>query len=379
MKRFYIRWLSFVFAKLFGDEERFKKFYRAVEQSPDTIIITDRSGRIEYVNPRFTQLTGYTRAEVIGQNPRILQSGKTPAERYRDLWAKLTSGQDWHGEFINKKKNGEFYYEYASISPVKNTHHEITHFVGILEDITERKEMEKIKDELVGIASHELRTPLTIIRWSIENLNDGLVGSLTKEQGRLLSGVQSECARLDRVIHEILDLTKWQSRKEQIGNQEIDLRGLIDELVQNFLGFAQEYHINLLQDVPEDLPCFHGNPDMILRLLRNLLDNALRFARETVVIMASSNNGEIHVDIKDDGPGIAKEDLKRLFRKFECIQKPSQKNGYRGTGLGLAICQEIVKQHSGKIWVESFVGKGTDFHFTLPVAQHMADPNQEVA
>jgi PAS domain S-box-containing protein len=118
-----------------------------VEQSPTTVIITDTKGNIEYVNPKFTQLTGYTFKETIGQNPRILKSGKTPPEEYERLWEAITSGRDWHGEFCNKKKNGELYWESASISPIRNAEGVITHFVGIKEDITERKNMEEMLQE----------------------------------------------------------------------------------------------------------------------------------------------------------------------------------------------------------------------------------------
>ncbi|MEE9200773.1 MAG: PAS domain S-box protein, partial [Candidatus Brocadiales bacterium] len=123
-------------------EEELRKLSSAVVQSPSTVIITDPEGNIEYVNPKFTQLTGYTIEEVIGKNPRILKSGKTPPEVYKDLWETITASGDWRGEFCNKKKNGELYWEYVSISPVRNTDGDITHFVAVKEDITERKRVE---------------------------------------------------------------------------------------------------------------------------------------------------------------------------------------------------------------------------------------------
>jgi len=123
-------------------EEELRKLSRAVEQSPATVMITDAEGTIEYVNPKFAELTGYTPAEVIGQNPRILKSGKQPVEFYRDLWETITRGRQWRGEFLNRKKNGDFYWEEALISPIKNDEGVITHFVGVKEDVTERKRAE---------------------------------------------------------------------------------------------------------------------------------------------------------------------------------------------------------------------------------------------
>ncbi len=124
-------------------EEQVRKLLRAVEQSPASIVITDTAGCIEYVNPKFTRLTGYTLAEVVGQNPRILKSGETPPAEYRNLWNTLLAGQNWHGEFHNRKKNGELYWEAASISPIVDETGTITHFVAIKEDITIRKQIEE--------------------------------------------------------------------------------------------------------------------------------------------------------------------------------------------------------------------------------------------
>ncbi len=128
-------------------EDQLRKLSCVVEQSPTTVVITDIKGNIEYVNPKFTRLTGYTLEEAIGQNPSILKSGKTPPEEYKQLWETITSGREWHGEFCNKKKNGELYWESVSISPIRNAEGVITHFVGIKEDITERKKMEDILQE----------------------------------------------------------------------------------------------------------------------------------------------------------------------------------------------------------------------------------------
>ena len=124
-------------------EEELRKLSRAMEQSPASVVITDAEGIIEYVNPKFVQLTGYTTAEAIGQNPRILKSGKQPPEFYRELWETITRGEEWRGEFHNRKRNGDFYWEFASISPIKNEEGAITHFIGVKEDISERKRAEE--------------------------------------------------------------------------------------------------------------------------------------------------------------------------------------------------------------------------------------------
>lgn len=124
------------------DEGNWYSFYRAVEQNPASIIITDINGNIEYVNPKFSTVTGYSAEEVIGRNPRMLKSGQTPSGNYRKLWDNLIAGREWHGEFCNRKKSGELFWEFAAISPITDTEGRISYFLGVKEDITERKEME---------------------------------------------------------------------------------------------------------------------------------------------------------------------------------------------------------------------------------------------
>ena len=141
-------------------EEELRKLSRAIEQSPSTVMITNSKGNIEYVNPKFTQLTGYSPEEVIGKNPRILKPDNIPSEEYRELWETITSGREWRGEFCNKKKNGEFYWEYASISPVRNQKGVITHFIAVKEDITERR---RVEEELRKLSRAIEQSPSTVM------------------------------------------------------------------------------------------------------------------------------------------------------------------------------------------------------------------------
>ncbi|MFQ5687443.1 MAG: PAS domain S-box protein, partial [Candidatus Scalindua sp.] len=152
-------------------EDQFRKLHRAIEHSPSTVIITDIEGKIEYVNPRFSDLTGYSAEEAIGKNPRILSSGKQTQGFYRELWNTITSGNEWHGEFCNKKKNGELYWELTSISPVKGEKGVITNYVAVKEDITGRRQMEDAIQTLVkstvGVTGHEFfdRIVSNLCKW----------------------------------------------------------------------------------------------------------------------------------------------------------------------------------------------------------------------
>ncbi len=150
-------------------EEQLRKLSHAVEQSPSVVVITDTKGTIEYVNPKFTQITGYTSGEAIGENPRILKSGRTPPEVYKEMWETITSGGEWRGEFCNKKKNGELYWEDASISPVRDSKGVITHFVAVKEDITERKQMEEqLKESHRGLARAQQIAHLGSWEWAVQ-------------------------------------------------------------------------------------------------------------------------------------------------------------------------------------------------------------------
>jgi len=143
---------------------------RAIEASPASVVVTDRDGTIDYVNPSFTQVTGYSPAEAIGSNPRILKSGTRSEEFYRDLWETITSGGEWHGEFLNRKKNGQLYWESAAIAPIKDARDQITHYIAVKEDISgikhasrELEELARLRDDLTHMIIHDMRSPLAAI------------------------------------------------------------------------------------------------------------------------------------------------------------------------------------------------------------------------
>lgn len=357
-------------------DRQIEKLSRAVEQSPVTVMITDASGRIEYVNRWFTQLTGYTREETLGKNPRILQSGKTPRETYQRMWETIASGREWRGELLNKKKNGDLYWESICISALKDPQGAITHYIGVLDDVTDRKKLDQLKNEFVGVISHELRTPLAVISWSIEDLKDSLKGNLTDDQKKLIEGIQRNCERLKRVVNETLDLSRLESGKALLKPEPIDLIPLLKESVQNFQEQARRSGIAIEEDFPPNLPRLEADPDLVIQLTNNLLENAVRFARGRVIVRAGTTEGAVQVSVLDDGPGIPEGDQKRLFSKFEQIKRPDGKGAYKGTGLGLSICKEIVDQHRGKIWVESKNGQGAGFHYRLPSQSQTLGPSQ---
>ncbi|MFQ5631922.1 MAG: PAS domain S-box protein, partial [bacterium] len=301
-------------------EDALRKLSHAVEQSPVSIIITDTEGNIEYVNPKFKEVTGYTSEEVFGKSPRILKFGETPPEEYKRLWETITSGKEWRGEFHNKKKNGELYWELASISPVTNLKGEITHFLAVKEDITERKradeqirnqnvllekavqekqhEMEHLMERLVrqeklaaigqisGSIAHELRNPLGAIKQSIFFLNR-LYENNTMETSNAkvkehLNLVAAEIDTADRVISDLLQMTKVEALKKQRTN----LRSIISEAIAKS-DIKDRIQIEIELN-PEPFLIW-VDPLQFRQMLLNLLSNAAH---------AISRNGAITIHAK---------------------------------------------------------------------------------
>lgn len=231
----------------------------------------------------------------------------------------------------------------------------------------ERKKLQQLKDEFVSTVSHELRTPLSIIKSAISNLKGGVLGSLPDKQREVVEMTSRNVNRLARLINDLLDLSRLESGKAKVNRKRFDPVRLIQETLQTFNGAAEERGILLETDSPQKLPSIYGDPDLVMQVLTNLLENALRFAKSRVAVKAElQGTSRIKISVIDDGEGIKPEDIGKLFNKFEQIERPIGGAGYKGTGLGLTICKKIVELHQGNMGVESVVGAGSRFHFTLP-------------
>lgn len=348
-------------------EKKLIELSTAVEQSPACVVITDVKGDIQYVNPKFISLTGYSFEEAIGKNPRVLKSGEQPEEFYKNLWGTITSGKEWRGEFHNKKKNGELYWESASISPIRNKDGIITNFLAVKEDITERKRLERLKDDFVSTISHELRTPLTAIKEGINIVSDGSAGEVNKDQKEFLGIAKRNVDRLSRLINEILDFQKFESGRMVFNIAENDIAEVVREVKDSMLVVASGKGLRLLLDIKDDIPKIRFDRDKITQVVTNLVSNAIKFTESgDISIIVKPANNSVQVSIRDSGLGIKPEDLPRLFQKFVQLESLSErKTG--GTGLGLAISKDIIEGHRGKIWAESEQGKGSVFNFIIPI------------
>ncbi|MFA7294487.1 MAG: PAS domain S-box protein [Candidatus Omnitrophota bacterium] len=363
-------------------EKELRELSVAVEQSPACVVITDLKGDIQYVNPKFTQITGYLPAEVIGKNPRILKSGEHSAEFYKNLWDTIVSGREWRGELHNKRKNGELYWEGAFISSIRNREGVITNFIAVKEDITERKKMteelkqknialeklDQLKSDFVSTVSHELRTPLSITKEGISLILDGVAGSINPNQEKVLTTSRNNIDRLARIINNLLDISKIESGKAELKKKDTDLVTLINNTLTAFENKAKEKGLELRVNLPKEqrhlLLCI--DEDKVIQVFTNLIGNAIKFTEKGHIdVSLTERESEVEFVISDTGIGITEEELPKAFDKFLQFGRTAG-GGEKGTGLGLSIAKGLIELHGGKIRVESELGKGTKFIFTLP-------------
>lgn len=387
-------------------EEELKKLYRAVEQSPATVVITDVKGQIQYVNPRFTQLTSYTSEEAIGQTPRLLSSGIHPKRFYADLWETILSGQEWFGTFCNRKKNGEIYWERSSISPVRDESGAITNFVAVKEDITQLMKYEeelkqakegaenanRAKSDFLAGMSHELRTPLNAIIGFSEVLKEQFFGPLVEKQEEYVNDILESGKHLLSIINDILDLSKVEAGKMDLELAEISVADLIRNSLIMVKEKAARHRITLERDIARELEnlVIVADQRKLKQVLYNLLSNAEKFTpdggsirmtarialepppagADPPVADAEKNIPFLEISVADTGIGIADGNLEKVFDPFFQVEG-SRQGKTPGTGLGLPLSRDLIRLHGGTLRGESEgPGKGSTFTFRIPLAQN---------
>jgi len=369
-------------------EEEIRKLSRSVEQSPTIVVITNLKGNIEYVNPRFTKVTGYQSKEVLNKNPRILKSGNTPDETYITLWQTIVSGKEWMGEFINKKKNGEIYWESANIFPLKDDKGRITHFIAMKEDITARKKMEqelinakekaeesdKLKSAFLANMSHEIRTPMNAIIGFSQLLSEP--DTTSDELNHYISLIQKSGGDLLGLIDDIIDISKIEAGQLKIFKSEYFVDAILMEIYDSYIEYLKtnenKKDIKFKYNRSGQLKKIVINTDIdkLKQVMRNLINNAIKFTDFGLIefgaeLKTQGKESWIQFCVRDTGIGIPNDKLDVIFESFRQLDVTS-KRLYSGTGLGLAITKKIVEILGGEIWVNSSPGQGSTFYFKLP-------------
>ncbi len=351
------------------DEEQRRLQSIAMEAVSSGIVITNRQGSVQWINPAFSQITGYTLAEIAGQDLSVLRSGRQTPEFYTDLWQTINLGQVWSGEMTNRRKDGALYIQGQTISPVRDpASGEITHFIGVSQDITARKDLEQMRDDLMRALVHDLRNPLNSILLTLDVFKILPEPVELPEAVSLMLEIGRESAlRMTTMVNAILDISKLESGQMPVQPEAVILAEVVELAFGQQAALASRSEILLLNGVPYDLPPLWADPGMLNRVFQNLLDNALKFTPNggTVEVSAGYDprRAEVQVSVKDNGPGIPEAILARVFEKYV-----SQDANRRGTGLGLAFCRLAIEAQEGKIWVENASDQGAVFYFTLPIA-----------
>jgi signal transduction histidine kinase len=303
------------------------------------------------------------------------------ADIYKELWKIIHAGGEWHGEFHNRKKNGELYWEFASISPIKNSSGVITHFLAIKEDITERKRMEeelriakekaevanRIKGQFLANMSHELRTPMNSILGISKMLTFKSSDNLNEKQRKGLGLIHESGMRLLGLIDDILDLSKLEAGKVDIDLKEFSLDELISE-IEEFTRSILKERLNFSVKKEDGLPLLiYSDRKKIVQIFINFISNAIKFTSSgEIEFKIRREGGRIVFSVRDTGIGIAKEHMDFIFEEFKQVDSSAAKN-YEGTGLGLAISKKLITLLKGDIFVESQAGVGSTFSFYIPL------------
>jgi len=366
-------------------ENEVRKLSQAVEQSPAIVQITDRAGHIEYVNPKFTEVTGYGFDEVRGCNPRLLKSGEMAPSEYQRMWAALAGGGEWRGEFHNRRKDGSLYWEAAVISALRDADGEITHFLAVKEDITERKRLEREVDtrnqelarsqaladmgQMATMLAHDLRNPLSSVKMTVQILGKQ---ARSGEEKELAAIGQEQVLYMEDIITDMLTF----SRPGELNATWLSADKLISGVIGTVRRRIIEYEVEVGVECPPGLPTFPGDASKLRQLLSNLLVNALQAAvarpvgERYVVVRADLElqpaGRQLRIDVCDNGDGIDPEVREHLFEPFFTTRT-------KGTGLGLAIVRQIAELHGGTVQLTDNRPTGTCVVLTLPLTPAAAN------
>lgn len=361
-----------------------KQLSKAVEQSPVTIVITDTDGNIQYINPRGIELTGYKIEELLNKNPKILSFGEKSKEEYTELWNTIKSGDEWRGEFHNKKKSGELYWELASISPIVNEKGEITNYLAVKEDITERKkyleelvaakekaeEINRIKSVFFSNMSHELRTPLV----GILGFADILAESLDDESEKNMAvSILQGGKRLLNTLTSLLSLSELETLKQDIELKSIDVNPICRDLLKSFKTSTLKSNIECKVEFESEKLELNVSSRLLREALSQVVKNAFTYTDSGSILIKTykkeetdSQNTTGIIEVIDTGIGIEKDKLDIIFEEFRQASEGLGRS-YEGTGLGLTISKKYLELMNAKISVESVAGNGSKFILTFPL------------
>ena len=347
-----------------------------IQSISDGLIVVDADFKVIAINPAAAALTNITSLSAtsnhfldVVKNQELYQHIKTTAQTGKP--PQLPEEQS----ILALERDKTQYYQFA-ITPVTSDTGAMLGVILLLQDVTKLKELDQLKSEFVATASHELRTPLTGMSMSLNLLLETATQKLSEREQELLKSAEEDVDRLRELVNDLLDLSKIESGRIEMEFAPVEVNFLLDKAASMLQVQAQEKKIDLVKQDRPDLPKVKADPGKILWVLTNLIANAIRYTDSggEIRLDAKHRGTWVQLSVADDGAGIPDEYQDRIFDKF--VQVKTEKD-VGGSGLGLAICQEIVKAHGGTIWVNSTLGEGSTFSFTVPAANKMTT-NQEL-
>jgi len=389
-------------------QEQLRKLSMAVEQSPVGIVISDFNSRIEYVNNAFVRISGFTRDEAIGQQRGTLQPNREPAERVAEMRATIRDGVVWSGEFGNTRKSGEHYDEFVHTAPIRQPDGQITHFLSIGEDVTEKKRIgaeldrhrlhlqalvdeanielvqardkaeaaNRAKSAFVSNMSHEIRTPMNAIMGLTHLLRRDADDPVAIDR---LGKVSDAAEHLLGVINDILDLSKIEAGKLELEQTDFSLRSLLSRTLAQVAEHAKAKGLDLTADADTVPNALRGDPTRLSQALLNLMSNAVKFTQtgqvavRAEILRREAGRLTIRFAVRDTGVGIAPDKLGQLFASFVQADVSTTRQ-FGGTGLGLAITQHLAEMMGGEVGVTSELGVGSEFWFTARLEEGFTMP-----
>jgi PAS domain S-box-containing protein len=338
-----------------------------LEQLPVGVLVTDKHGNLDIANKQVDMLSG---KKVTPENFEdtsgykfIKSDGKPMEDADWPLAQAFTSGKSVKKEILVKRPDGKKLYLHISSSLIRNKQKEVIAGASIIDDITQQKEMEQRKDDFINMASHELRTPLTSVNIYMNVLRRHMEAAKDQRGLQLQGKIDKQLLSLTELVYRLLDITNIEKGKLLLQKETFYVKELAEEIVESLQNLSKH---ELVLDWHTKIPVL-ADRERIRQVLINLVSNAIKYSPENtrITIASEKNDGSIVVSVNDAGMGIPKRDLPKVFDRFYQVDDKKVQT-YPGLGLGLHICKKIIEAHGGKIWVESEVGKGSTFFFSLP-------------
>jgi len=341
-----------------------------VESSPDGIVSANAKGRIIDCNEGICRLLGYTKEEIKGKRFRELLANPVP-EDLRFYYSQLTENKQLEQEFELAHRNGQPIPLWAKMIALYDEDGRFNRSVVYLRDIAERKKMEQLKDEFIGLVSHELRSPLTVIIGATNTALSEAARLSPEETRQLLQDAAWEADSLSHLLGNLLELSRAQANRLLLETELISIKSVVQEAVSKI---EQQFPTHrLLIGLPKQLPPVEADQLRVERILHNLLENAAKYSPQgsKIRVFAKLEKDHLIIGVADQGAGISLHDQAKIFQPFQRLED-SRLKGVKGAGLGLLVCQRLVEAHGGRIWVESKTGRGSTFSFTLPLGHTAA-------